>query len=367
MADTFPNLERPRTGQPPSRARLGAFLVSLALAAGVLVLAPPASALSAAFFPTISKGNRGEDVRAAQYLLRHHGFHTGVSGVFDRDMKAIVEEFQRSVDLPKSGVIGARTWRKLVVRVKKEDEGPAVSAVQRLLVQKHDYNIDPDGSFGHRTMLSLKEFEDHMHIEANGIADRISWRNLLWHYVPVPDNSRTCVIGGLENAWGTGATTAQLRTAARIFGETDQGGVAVGHLSRIHGGYLSPHVSHQVGMDADLRPIRKGSDQCSSGASWQDDKYDRRGTRDFIEALNAAGPGKVIVIWFNDPRLAREGLVEPLSGHDDHLHVRWCVETHPDSNYDCENAQYYHDSAAPSQGLEEDGTEAGLYGANEEE
>ena len=41
------------------------------------------------------------------------------------------------------------------------------------------------------------------------------------------------------------------------------------------------------------------------------------------------------LIYFNDPVLIKEGLTHRFTGHDDHLHVRFC-ETWPlDPRYRC--------------------------------
>jgi hypothetical protein len=45
------------------------------------------------------------------------------------------------------------------------------------------------------------------------------------------------------------------------------------------------------------------------------------------------------VIWFNDPVLIEKGFTEHTSGHDDHLHVRYCTPAHPDPNYRCSSGR----------------------------
>ena len=52
-------------------------------------------------------------------------------------------------------------------------------------------------------------------------------------------------------------------------------------------------------------------------------------------AIRAAAPGHVKLIYFNDPVLIEQGLVRPYAGHDDHLHIRYCVTGFADPNYRC--------------------------------
>ena len=57
--------------------------------------------------------------------------------------------------------------------------------------------------------------------------------------------------------------------------------------------------------------------------------YDRAATRALIKMIRAAAPGHVKLIYFNDPVLIREGLTTWYSGHDDHLHIRYCEPSYP--------------------------------------
>ena len=70
--------------------------------------------------------------------------------------------------------------------------------------------------------------------------------------------------------------------------------------------------------------MRKANDQCSHGSNWRLAAYDRSATRALIKAIQAATPGHVKFILFNDPQLIAEGLTRYQAGHDDHLHVHFC-------------------------------------------
>ena len=114
------------------------------------------------------------------------------------------------------------------------------------------------------------------------------------------------------------------------------GRVAVGDVSFEHGGAIPGHQTHRVGLDVDVRPLRKANDQCSvAGTTWRSTAYDRAATRAMIKKFRSYAPGHVKVIYFNDPVLIGEGLTRWYSGHDDHVHVRFCESTHPLAAYDC--------------------------------
>ena len=82
-------------------------------------------------------------------------------------------------------------------------------------------------------------------------------------------------------------------------------------------------------------PIRRDARQCTWGTRWTLASYDRAATRAMVNAIRAAAPGHVRLIYFNDPVLIREGLVRWHTGHDDHLHVRYCERVHPVAAFDC--------------------------------
>jgi hypothetical protein len=173
-----------------------------------------------------------------------------------------------------------------------------------------------------------------MGIGVDGIVGPVTWRNLLWHFQRHSSGPTTCRYSD-DGRWGTAGTIRNLRGAGARFNKANRGRVAVGDISRQHGGYFPPHSSHRVGLDADIRPIRKGGTQCQLGTTWQSASYARRGTRLLIEAIRKAAPQRVKVIFFNDPVLIEKGLTEFVSGHDDHLHVRYCTVANPDINYRC--------------------------------
>ena len=136
--------------------------------------------------------------------------------------------------------------------------------------------------------------------------------------------------------WGTAALVGQLEAAARAFAATGHGKVPLGDAGFEHGGDIPGHASHDVGMDVDIWPIRTDSAQCTAGRiTWQSSTYDRAQTRALVNAIRAAAPGHVKLVFFNDPVLIEEGRTVHWDGHDNHLHVRYCEAVHPNSLYDC--------------------------------
>ena len=72
---------------------------------------------------TIRQGDRGDDVKEMQEILIRKGYNVGSSGadgIFGKNTKAAVMDFQRANGLTADGICGPRTWEKLL-----EDQEPA--------------------------------------------------------------------------------------------------------------------------------------------------------------------------------------------------------------------------------------------------
>ena len=295
------------------------------------------AAAAAPRFPHQAIGNRGIDVKALQGFLMHHGAAIRVDGVFGASTETAVRAFQASRALPASGRVDEATWSALLVRVETGTIGEAVRALQRQLNEKRKAGLPVDGVFGTTTRAALVAFQRHMGIAATAIAGPLTWRSLIAHFERPAFGSKVCdyqVGNGLAD-WGTAAAIGQLEAAAVTVVRLGHGRIAVGDIGHEHGGDIRGHDTHERGLDVDIRPIRRAGDQCRWGGSWRLSTYDRAATRDLVKAIRASAPGHVKLIYFHDPVLIREGLTRHYTGHEDHLHVRYCERVHPIAAYAC--------------------------------
>jgi peptidoglycan hydrolase-like protein with peptidoglycan-binding domain len=135
-------------------------------------------------WPLVKQGDRRFPVRSLQHLLRARGRPVDVDGIFGPRTKAAVQDLQRSEGLASDGIVGPRTWPKLVVQVKRGSKGDAVRAVQEVM-KFHDQSngegapIHVDGMFGPRTDKWVRGFQKAVGTASDGIVGPITWRALV--------------------------------------------------------------------------------------------------------------------------------------------------------------------------------------------
>ncbi len=309
-------------------------LMLMVMSTVLLAHALPTQAYPGAYFPTQSVGNRGADVKAIQHLL-----NITADGVFGPATERAVKDFQAARRLRVDGIVGRATWNQLAPTLRAGNRGNAVKALQLLLNEKLNAGLVVDGSFGPATRHAVVSFQNHAGLAADGIVGPATWTNLLWHYDYPAFGSVLCDVdpdGNPGANWGTAAAIGQLEAAALAFARTGNGPVPVGDISHEHGGRINGHAAHAMGLDVDVWPVRSDGQQCTGARiTWQSGGYNRVATRQLIEAIRAAAPGHIKLIYFSDPELIRAGLTTAYPNHDNHIHVRYCEKVHPSSLYDC--------------------------------
>jgi hypothetical protein len=75
-------------------------------------------------------------------------------------------------------------------------------------------------------------------------------------------------------------------------------------------------TGHQQGKNVDIRPVR--NDGQEAAVTWQNSAYSQQFTQDLVDKIRE--DPNVQNIYFNDPNISG---VQPLAGHDNHLHVEY--------------------------------------------
>jgi peptidoglycan hydrolase-like protein with peptidoglycan-binding domain len=133
-------------------------------------------------WPVVRKGDHGPLVVKIQYLLNQHGIKVTVDGKFGPKTEEAVKLFQKRHGLHPDGVVGGKTWMKLIVTVRKGSRGPAVSAVQFELRHVYGYTyVAVDGVFGQKTEWAVRDFQKSYGLKPDGIVGPLTWNALVVH------------------------------------------------------------------------------------------------------------------------------------------------------------------------------------------
>jgi peptidoglycan hydrolase-like protein with peptidoglycan-binding domain len=138
---------------------------------------PGTAHAAAANWPILRLGSRGEDVRTIQYLLNSRGYSLSVDGSYGNSTTNAVKAFQQSSALAADGRVGAATWSKLVVPLRKGSRGIAVTALESQLRFHFGYRrVVVDRIFGPLTDTALRDFQSRHGLRVNGFADTLTWK-----------------------------------------------------------------------------------------------------------------------------------------------------------------------------------------------
>ena len=131
--------------------------------------------------------------------------------------------------------------------------------------------------------------------------------------------------------WALPQTAMALTTAAGIWFAKHPDGprIVISDLSKRGGGWLSPHKSHQIGLDVDIQLVRKDKTDTIKAITCAEERYSRERTREWISLLRDNGATAVKEIGFCDRAMNIPGVkLSPWPGHHNHLHVRFCMPPH---------------------------------------
>jgi len=154
--------------------------------ASAAVSAPRAVAVAAhphfLKWPIVRRGDHGARVGKIQLLLNQHGIPVKVDAYYGRATVLAVKFFQKKNHIYPTGVVGAKTWEKLIVTVWKGWRGPAVTAVQFELHYIYGYKfVTVDGAFGQKSEWAVTLFQKRYHLRPDGIVGPATWNALVVH------------------------------------------------------------------------------------------------------------------------------------------------------------------------------------------
>jgi len=134
-------------------------------------------------WPLVKRSSQGHPVPALQYVLRDHGHHVTVDGIFGPKTEAAVEQFQTADQLHVDGIVGPQTWGALIIVLARGSTGDAVRGLQeefRFRDQSgQGRGLAVDGIFGPKTATAVRSFQQALGITVDGIVGPLTWRALI--------------------------------------------------------------------------------------------------------------------------------------------------------------------------------------------
>ncbi|MGD7705078.1 peptidoglycan-binding protein [Microlunatus sp. Y2014] len=127
---------------------------------------------------TLKNGSTGFRVGSLQHLLRSRGSSIAADGHFGAQTERAVKSFQSRNALLDDGIVGAKTWPKVIIRVTKGSTGSAAKAAQ-VALNGHGAKLVVDGQFGARSVEAAKAFQRAKKIEIDGLVGPQTWEALI--------------------------------------------------------------------------------------------------------------------------------------------------------------------------------------------
>ena len=149
----------------------------------------------------------------------------------------------------------------------------------------------------------------------NGVRMPVEWPGL---YTYDPATQRPP--GSPDRTWGAASLVRELLELGDWWARTypRQPRLGIGDISLAGGGPVGGHLSHENGLDADIRLVRADGREAGVDAA----SYDRGMTQVLVDRLVAQGASLVLI----GPSLdlyGPAGVVVTWPNHDDHVHVRF--------------------------------------------
>lgn len=143
-----------------------------------------------ATFPVVKYGAKGDRVKTLQFLLRANGQSIDADGSFGPKTQQAVKSFQSRNGLQVDGVVGPKTWPRLLKVVKEGNRGDAVKAAQ-VALRTAGHNISVDGVFGPATRKATVAFQNAKSLDTDAVIGPATWGALLGAKAPTPTKPPT--------------------------------------------------------------------------------------------------------------------------------------------------------------------------------
>jgi peptidoglycan hydrolase-like protein with peptidoglycan-binding domain len=303
---------------------------------------------------SLGKVCRGFEIDSADYfkwvqrsLNRLLGLELAVNGKDSEEYRQALRRFQQKHGLAQTGQLDVEVQNKIILENEKKTPyvGDAYVKWLQAALNKNGARVSVNGDMGSMTRQAVKTFQQQRTPDlcVDGYVGAKTELRLIKaggglspeHVNPapglaVPQSVNTPLpLSGVgyysthrstSRQYGLHDTIRALQAIAAAWYRVHPQGprIGIGDISFQGGGYMSPHDSHQKGVDVDIRLMR--NDRREEAVVYQSSSYSRSLTQELVNLIRANGVLRVQYIFFNDPQVTG---VSKWPGHDNHLHVRF--------------------------------------------
>ena len=137
-------------------------------------------------YPALASGATGNEVTAAQCLLKNAGHPASAgdpTGTFDAETATATTAFQNAVGLPATGSIDSHTWTALLAvgttpTLREGATGVDVRRLQRSLTAALGRTVAIDGQFGPNTTQAARDYQTATGLAVDGVVGPATWTAL---------------------------------------------------------------------------------------------------------------------------------------------------------------------------------------------
>jgi hypothetical protein len=149
----------------------------------------------------------------------------------------------------------------------------------------------------------------------NGVRMPVRWPGLYTY-----DPHTQAPPGSPDRTWGTAALVREMLDLGEWWARTHPGQprLGIGDLALEGGGPAGGHLSHENGLDVDIRLVRADGREAGVDSA----SYDRELTQAVVDRLISRG-AQLVLIGPSLHLTGPPGVVVTWPNHDDHLHVRF--------------------------------------------
>jgi Penicillin-insensitive murein endopeptidase len=249
------------------RSRFAGAVLAAALVSPFV--SPTSASAEAAVWPVVEYTMAGPVAEALEHLVFDwsggNWGYTNFNGRYDEPEVNFINSLLSYWGYAVDGIYDARFWG-MFQDTNLGSRPHGIWAAKRLL-QSAGYSVYHQDMYAwtYADVVSMTNFKSHRGLPANSTIDVNAWFELMRHYQKASNGTTVgvCYGPGEADKWGMPYAVAELAQAGGFSQQFSLPMYAVTAISNEHGS-TPGHLSHQQGLDFDIRPTKFGANPCTT-------------------------------------------------------------------------------------------------------